>query len=1126
MVWAQIDINKPHLVYIILGGFTSLFMLCSSVIKERLYIGEATVATLCGIIFGPHAANLINPDSWGNVDQITLEFARIVLVVQCFAVGVELPKAYMERHWRSVVFLLIPVMTFGWLITSLFIWGLFMPSLNWLDSLVVAACVTATDPVLASSVVGKGKFAKRVPKHLRDLLSAESGCNDGMAFPFIYLGLYIMEFRKHPAGVAEHWILYTILYECVFGAVYGVIVGYIARRLIRLAHEKGWVDRESFLVFYFVLALFCAGSGSILGIDDLLVGFACGVGFSNDGWFTEKTEESHVSNVIDLLINLAFFVYFGAIIPWAQFNAHFLNLDVWRLVVLGILVILFRRIPVMMALKPLIPDIKTWREALFAGHFGPIGVGAIFVAILARGELETHFETTTPLAELPAEGFEHWNVIEVIWPITCFLVIVSILIHGSSIAVFTLGKHINTLTLTMSYTQASEGPGWMDRLPRIASRSKSSMSLQRSDSEYEKEEKNYPPGMLPPIGQNGNFLRRQREEDNPSRNQSRASSRTRSRRSKKWDGGQGPGGPISQSAIGPAPRLESDEPFSRSDSETLAAKSDSPPGSQDGKGEKANEDEAERGDSDAGEIFEEGEKTVYEDNDGNVLAVENSKDEDGGEGPEARLKFEKREGRRLMHGKNAVHGHGGPHAEKAPNWYPEEPADEPAEEPAEQSAEEPEKDAAANKKAAPERPGKNWRTGMAKLSTVRGFAALRGKNADVEAKPKQKTDDEKNHSAARAYQYGNTIIVEDEDGEVIKEYQIPAPDKKPFDGSDPGKSGHRLGNMAKMLGVGRGNAKDADAVESNVPIAEEAEADVRPSVKRRETTRKAQEADDARLRFTIGAGGRRMSKAEFIDQIKGMDPKSRAKVVEESDAPEAVKKEARKDAREQASANKGTSGPTVPIVPEDAEAEDDEARQGHRGSQAALHPVTSNEEGELKLVDSNAEEVPFHDVHSELAKLRMSSGAGETAAERRRREALSRSNQADDDSEDDGTARIPPPPAASRGGPSGDYFAGAVNTARGRTTNSKAGASASSPRKGHRGSEQETAAERRRREGALGLREEAESDSDEDGGPRAAPAGATQRQAIRFADQPGSPRAESSGKGRNTTLRWGRDVGR
>lgn len=554
MAWDHLSINKPHLVYIILGGFTSLFMLCSSFIKERMYIGEATVATICGIIFGPHAANLIDPDTWGNTDQITLEFSRIVLVVQCFAVGVELPRHYMEKHWRSVVFLLLPVMTFGWLITSLFIWWL-IPPLNWLQGLCVAACVTATDPVLASSVVGKGKFAKRVPKHLRDLLSAESGCNDGMAFPFIYLSLYLIRFHLNAKEVTFDFIVITVLYECVFGAIYGFVVGYIGRHGIKYAERHDLVDRESFLVFYFVLALFCAGSGSILGVDDLLVGFAAGVGFSNDGWFTQKTEESHVSNVIDLLINLAYFVYLGTIIPWEQYNDMEIGTSPWRLAVIAILVIFFRRIPIMMALKPLIPDIKTWREALFAGHFGPIGVGAIFVAILARAELET--DTTTPLTEYPDRNAPNWELVTVIWPIVTFLVISSIIVHGSSIAVFTLGKHINTLTLTMSYTQAGDdGPSWMNRLPRISSISRSQAKTAGSETDGEDMRLDeLPPGTLPPAGGiPGGFLRRQKEEDNPSRANSRPSSINPRRRKKKWDDGVGPGGPISESAIYPARR--------------------------------------------------------------------------------------------------------------------------------------------------------------------------------------------------------------------------------------------------------------------------------------------------------------------------------------------------------------------------------------------------------------------------------------------------------------------------------------------------------------------------------------------------------------------------------------------
>lgn len=652
MAWEHLSITSPHLVYIILGGFTSLFMLCSSIIKERMYIGEATVATICGLIFGPHAANLINPQSWGSVDIVTIEFSRIVLVVQCFAVGVELPKFYMERHWKSVVFLLLPVMTFGWLVTSLFVWWM-IPPLNWLESLVIAACVTATDPVLASSVVGKGKFAKRVPKHLRDLLSAESGCNDGMAFPFIYLSLYLIQDKQSAKEVSFHWIVYTILYECIFGAVYGFLIGYIARHGIKFAEHHDLIDRESFLVFYFVLALFCAGSGSILGVDDLLVGFSAGVGFSNDGWFGHQTEESHVSNVIDLLLNLTYFVYLGTIIPWEMFNDTEIGLSAWRLTIIAIFVILFRRIPIMMVLKPLIPDIKTWREALFAGHFGPIGVGAIFVAIMARAELES--EKPVPLSELPSPDAEHYTLLILVWPIVTFLVVASIIVHGSSVAVFTLGKRINTLAITMSYTAATEdGPSWMNRLPRISSQSRS-QARTMSDTDFDDLKPEVPLGALLPVAIPGQFLRRLKEEEVSSRQGSRASSLVSRRRRKKWDDGIGPGGRISDSAIYPEWRRQGHQPAVASQGDFASDQNITPdrreetrlnPGysaptgpdaaTQDGSAPEQDEslerrhlsDDAESSASPTArhkiEVYDEGDNIIVEDDQGDVIAVEST----------------------------------------------------------------------------------------------------------------------------------------------------------------------------------------------------------------------------------------------------------------------------------------------------------------------------------------------------------------------------------------------------------------------------------------------------------------------------------------------------------------------
>lgn len=729
MAWSHLDIDKPHLAYMILGGFTGLFMLCSLLVKEKLYIGEATVATLCGIIFGPHAANLFDPSSWGNVDKITLECSRIVLVVQCFAVGVELPKAYMERHWKSVVLLLLPVMTWGWLITSLFIWWL-VPPLNWLQGLICAACVTATDPVLASSVVGKGKFAKRVPKHLRDLLSAESGCNDGMAFPFIYLSYYIIHYRPDANKVAEHWFAVTILYECVFGAFAGFMIGYCARHAIRFAENKQLIDRESFLVFYFVLAVFCAGSGSLLGLDDLLMGFSCGVGFSNDGWFTEKTEESHVSNVIDLLLNLAYFVYFGSIIPWEYYNMPDLGLVPWRLVVIAILVIFFRRIPIMLALKAIIPDVKTWREALFAGHFGPIGVGAIFASILARAELETG--STQPLAEtkLPHPGDEKYYVIQLIWPITTFIVISSILVHGSSIAVFTLGKRINTLTVTLSYTTANEeGPSWMNRLPRVQSLAKGSVSLRKAD-EMDDTSEEYPPGTLPPIGVPGNFLRRVRDEDSDAQDIVTEPPQPRTRRGRTPSAG----GPVSQSAIAPQRRPDSDEDKEESEERDRIEREGSP----------ASKERWRFGREPQVEVYREGNKLIIEDEEGNVLKADDISHKSPKEQEqcvqEQRERLQNEQSGRFAKSKSQQH------------------------------------DKTEGEKIQ-EAVGKRTGHPYNKARTAFGYWTGIGKPKPKEPEGEPEQDPAKppktKPRSAHAYQFGNTIIVEDEDGEVIKKYSIP-----------------------------------------------------------------------------------------------------------------------------------------------------------------------------------------------------------------------------------------------------------------------------------------------------------------------------------------------------------------
>lgn len=73
----------------------------------QLYIGEATVGTVFGVIIGPHVSNIFDPTTWGSnpveKNRITLEFMRVVLATGLFAIGVELPKAYLAEHARSLL---------------------------------------------------------------------------------------------------------------------------------------------------------------------------------------------------------------------------------------------------------------------------------------------------------------------------------------------------------------------------------------------------------------------------------------------------------------------------------------------------------------------------------------------------------------------------------------------------------------------------------------------------------------------------------------------------------------------------------------------------------------------------------------------------------------------------------------------------------------------------------------------------------------------------------------------------------------------------------------------------------------------------------------------------------------
>ncbi|KAI9836272.1 MAG: hypothetical protein M1819_001609 [Sarea resinae] len=456
-----LQLTNFNIVCATLGGFITLFGLVSFLCKEKFYLSEALLSLAAGIIFSPHATNFIKPldfalGSQANLDSITLYFCRLVLGVQLILAGVQLPSGYLHRQWKSLSLLLGPGMAGMWLIGSLLIWAM-VPHLSFLHALAVGACVTPTDPVLSNSIV-KGKFAdKNVPKDLQKIIIAESGANDGLGYPFLFIALYLIKYTGggglgQTGGAREamgQWFGETWGYTILLSIVYGATVGWIAKELLHWAEEKKFVDRESFLVFAITLALFITGTCGMIGSDDVLACFIAGNVFTLDDWFRLETLDDSLQPTIDMLLNLSMFMWLGAVCPWASFRKNDV-IPIYRLIFLGILILLLRRLPVIFAMHKYIWQIEGLRQALFVGFFGPVGVSAIFYLYISLQFLN----------DIQYDGSireDAKRLQEVMTVVVWFLAICSIVVHGLSIPMSKLGFYLpRTISQALDSTSNDE----------------------------------------------------------------------------------------------------------------------------------------------------------------------------------------------------------------------------------------------------------------------------------------------------------------------------------------------------------------------------------------------------------------------------------------------------------------------------------------------------------------------------------------------------------------------------------------------------------------------------------------------------------------------------------------------
>lgn len=380
---------------------------------------QIVIALIVGVVAGPYVCGFLRPLRWtggpSELDSATLDFTRLVLTIQVALAGTQLPGRFAKINWVPLTSMLSIGMLGMWAVSSFFVWAICAVDggqgsslrIPFLHALIIGGCVAPTDPVLAVTVI-KGRFAdKNVRPQLAQLISAESGANDGLGYPFLFFALYLLthvggngEYAQSHGGASKAMGMFfgeTIGFVILLSVAWGAILGYVARRALKFCKALHYVDMESFYAFTVFLAILLVGTCGMVGSDDILAGFVAGNVLNWDDWFRNQTAHDSFEPTIDTLLNWAVFLYFGAVCPWERFapSVHgywdATPLPLWRLVCLAIAILCLRRLPVVLVLYKLgllkdnVDDLK---EALFMGWFGPIGVSSIFYLYVTTLYLE------------------------------------------------------------------------------------------------------------------------------------------------------------------------------------------------------------------------------------------------------------------------------------------------------------------------------------------------------------------------------------------------------------------------------------------------------------------------------------------------------------------------------------------------------------------------------------------------------------------------------------------------------------------------------------------------------------------------------------------------------------------
>ncbi len=335
-------------------------------------------------------------------ETLVLHLTELIVIISLMGAGIKIDRPFSTRNWNLPLRLVFIAMLLC-IVTAAAL-GYFFLGFNLAGSVLLAAVLAPTDPVLATDVQ-VGPPNKKLSSIHKFTLTAEGGINDGMAFPFTWLAITIALISVGENTSIIHWFSYHLLYKIIAGIILGYIVGKGTGYLVFDFSKKYKFlnGLDSFLAVSLTLLVY--------GLTELLHGYGFIAVFVTAITFRhyEKEHEYHntmhsFTNQIERLFTSLLMILFGGAIATGV-----LAQVTWKTVLFAVTFLLVIR-PVFAYLS-LVGTHLQREEKLGISFFGIRGMGSLFYLSFAFGEAA--FETEDEL-----------------WSIVALTIALSITIHG------------------------------------------------------------------------------------------------------------------------------------------------------------------------------------------------------------------------------------------------------------------------------------------------------------------------------------------------------------------------------------------------------------------------------------------------------------------------------------------------------------------------------------------------------------------------------------------------------------------------------------------------------------------------------------------------------------------------